>query len=290
MTRALVSQLFLDEKSLAPGGEWLPQAQGWLVASVVAGAGYWLHPARVRELPTGSVLLASPQVEGRVRSSQVGPMKLLVFAVFPEQLTGVLALGEQRYLQNAAARPELASQVFPPNHEVSRSFERVRLLPAEPVVFLRLTLIELFLRAFAPDLPRVCADVETEPEARERLAAFLNRMPAASLLDFTSEALARELHCTPRHLNRIFRSLYGLSFREKQTEIRLARARELLSTTRARMVDVALESGFQTQSLFNLMFKRRFGVSPSKWRETLESKKKQRKLASRLPALEVGAA
>jgi AraC family cel operon transcriptional repressor len=58
----------------------------------------------------------------------------------------------------------------------------------------------------------------------------------------------------------------GVSFQEKRAELRLGRARELLATSDAKIVDVALESGFKSLSLFNLMFSRRFGSSPGQWR------------------------
>jgi len=67
-------------------------------------------------------------------------------------------------------------------------------------------------------------------------------------------------------LSRIFREIAGMSFRERQAKIRLARASELLVTTESKVVNVALDSGFQSLSLFNLMFRRRFGLSPSRWR------------------------
>ena len=85
--------------------------------------------------------------------------------------------------------------------------------------------------------------------------------------------LAQMARCTTRHLNRIFNDVVGMSFREKNTELRLARACELLATTQAKVVDVALESGYQSLSLFNSMFTRRFGVSPGKWRENVRQGK-----------------
>jgi AraC-like DNA-binding protein len=33
------------------------------------------------------------------------------------------------------------------------------------------------------------------------------------------------------------------------------------------VVEVALESGYKSLSLFNLMFTRRFGTSPGRWRQ-----------------------
>jgi AraC-like DNA-binding protein len=58
-----------------------------------------------------------------------------------------------------------------------------------------------------------------------------------------------------------------MSFRDKRAELRLARARELLATSNSKVVEVALESGYKSLSLFNLMFARRFGTSPGKWRQ-----------------------
>jgi len=65
----------------------------------------------------------------------------------------------------------------------------------------------------------------------------------------------------------------GTSFRDKRAELRLAQACDLLASTELKIVDVALESGFQSLSLFNLMFARRFGISPGRWRQKhLENK------------------
>ena len=38
-------------------------------------------------------------------------------------------------------------------------------------------------------------------------------------------------------------------------------------------MDVALESGYQSTSLFNLIFKQRFGVSPGRWRDQAKKRK-----------------
>jgi AraC-like DNA-binding protein len=84
------------------------------------------------------------------------------------------------------------------------------------------------------------------------------------------------MHCSPRHLSRLFRQEVGASFREKQTEVRLARACELLATSNVKVVDVALTSGYQSPSLFNLVFKRHFGMSPGKWREQQGARRRSR--------------
>ena len=73
-----------------------------------------------------------------------------------------------------------------------------------------------------------------------------------------------------------------MSFREKQVELRLTRARELLATTDSKVVDVAMESGYQSTSLFNLIFKQRFGLSPAKWRDRVKNRKPAKESVRRL--------
>ena len=110
-------------------------------------------------------------------------------------------------------------------------------------------------------------------DARARMAEVLKQMPAAALLDLTLNELVTQVQCTPRHFSRVFNEVVGMSFRKKQSEVRLLRAQELLATTESKVLEVAMESGFQSVSLFNLMFKRRFGVTPGRWREKVRANK-----------------
>ena len=49
--------------------------------------------------------------------------------------------------------------------------------------------------------------------------------------------------------------------------MRLQRARQLLVHSNAKIINVAYESGYRHLGLFNAMFKKRFGVTPSEWRQ-----------------------
>ena len=99
-------------------------------------------------------------------------------------------------------------------------------------------------------------------------------MQTFELVNLSFAELVNVSRCTPRHLSRIFYEVVGMSFRAKRAELRLALACDLLASTEFKILDVALESGFQSLSLFNLMFARRFGMSPGKWRQKqLESRR-----------------
>ena len=91
-------------------------------------------------------------------------------------------------------------------------------------------------------------------------------MAASEFVELSVSDLAPRMSCSRRHLNRLFREELGASFREKQIELRLARACDLLATSNAKVVDVALESGYQSSSVFSELFKRHLGVSPGQWR------------------------
>jgi AraC-like DNA-binding protein len=72
--------------------------------------------------------------------------------------------------------------------------------------------------------------------------------------------------CSVRHVSRQIKSYFGHSLAPKKTELRLQKARELLEGTDAKIIDVAMESGFQHVGLFTAVFKKHFRVTPSKWR------------------------
>ena len=58
-----------------------------------------------------------------------------------------------------------------------------------------------------------------------------------------------------------------MPLRKRQTELRLQRARQLLTDADAKVSMVAMESGYRHLGLFNAMFKKRFGVTPREWRQ-----------------------
>lgn len=257
-------QLTLKTVSVSPGMEWAPQSHGWTLFQVHKGKGYWLDEQSSVDLGTGTTLLVADNLHGLVRASQLGEMLLRAFHVIPSRFSGLITAGEHDYFKQAAARRESAFQIFPAGHAVG-----IRLAGAmqmRPGLLARLTLLQVFIEAFAGELKPATPRRENA-DARERLRLFLKDNPPDTLLEISFGELAKATHCTPRHLSRVFCELTGMSFRDKRAEIRLARARELLATSKSKVVEVALESGYKSLSLFNLMFTRRFGTSPCRWRQ-----------------------
>lgn len=262
--RTYEPHLALREIALRPGTEWAPRSAGWTVLYVSEGAGYWLQPNLDQELEIGSALLLDGDTQGVIRASNLSTLTFRVFSVMPGRLTGLLTLGEQRFLQMAAARRDL--KILPPPHPVAMGLKELSAGENQAGLPFRIKLFQLFVDIFSKELEQPASQA-TASDARDRLRVFLDETPSSELLEMSFNELAQRTNCTSRHLSRIFRDLVGKSFRDKRAEIRLARARELLATSNSKVVDIALESGYKSLSLFNLMFSRQFGTSPGKWRQ-----------------------
>jgi AraC family transcriptional regulator len=75
-------------------------------------------------------------------------------------------------------------------------------------------------------------------------------------------AIAREARLSRYHFLRIFQQLTGLTPHQYVLRARLRRAATRLVLEPARVLDIALDSGFGDVSNFNHAFRAEFGVSP----------------------------
>ena len=83
----------------------------------------------------------------------------------------------------------------------------------------------------------------------------------------SEQALADALGLSRRQLNRFFQRVYGKGFREKRTETRLYRARDLLIASGQPLEAIAPAVGFASVSAFSASFRRQFGISPGQFRK-----------------------
>lgn len=87
----------------------------------------------------------------------------------------------------------------------------------------------------------------------------------------TLAALAGSARLSRMHFAAQFKTATGSSPHEFVQRRRIKRARRLLADPDAKLVDVALSVGFQTQAHFTTVFKRHVGETPHRWRRTLEA-------------------
>jgi AraC family transcriptional regulator len=84
--------------------------------------------------------------------------------------------------------------------------------------------------------------------------------------DLSLQAMAAEVDISPLYLARAFKSAVGQSPHQYVLARRIERAKELLRNTDLTVVDVALSSGFSSQSHLSHWFIRQVGVSPAAYR------------------------
>jgi AraC family transcriptional regulator len=84
--------------------------------------------------------------------------------------------------------------------------------------------------------------------------------------DLSLDSLAKAFGASPFQFHREFSKAVGETPRRHVERRRLERAAYLLAVTDARVVDIALEVGFDSHEAFSRAFSRGLGRSPSAWR------------------------
>lgn len=85
--------------------------------------------------------------------------------------------------------------------------------------------------------------------------------------DLSLSALAKRAGLSPFHLHRVFSAASGETPKQYTLRLRLGRAAAMLLTGGDSVLDIALSCGFQSHEAFTRAFRRRFGMTPSAYRE-----------------------
>jgi hemolysin activation/secretion protein/AraC-like DNA-binding protein len=264
---AVERHLILQELTLRPSGEWTPPARGWLVARVAEGGGYWLHDGTARELNAGDGFVAAGNVRFVLRASQLGTLKIQFFTVQPQFLNGVLTVAECRQLEAVPGGAAARVSIFTAAEPLAQKFARLADLPRADSLSLRCALLQLWSGSLNHFLSAPISEADGGNKLHERFRQLVGKMTEAELAESSLPELARQLHCSERHFSRLFREEFGVPLRARQIELRLQRAQQLLADSNAKVINVAYDSGYRHLGLFNAMFKKRFGVTPSAWRQ-----------------------
>ncbi len=81
----------------------------------------------------------------------------------------------------------------------------------------------------------------------------------------TIEAMARVAGMSPFHFARTFRRTFGQTPHAWLTDVRLQRAKMLLSRSGTHVTDVCFDVGFSSLGSFSTLFSRHVGLPPSAW-------------------------
>lgn len=84
--------------------------------------------------------------------------------------------------------------------------------------------------------------------------------------ELTVAKLAREAGLLPQTFARSFSRAHGTTVRQYVLQRRVEKAKHLLASTDVPIVDVALQTGFSSQSHLSTSFQKRLGVTPARYR------------------------
>ena len=84
--------------------------------------------------------------------------------------------------------------------------------------------------------------------------------------DLSVEKICRHLHMSPAYFSTMFKKATGQTYIGYLTDVRLNKAVELLNMTDDKTYVIAAKVGYQEQNYFSYVFKKKFGVSPTKFR------------------------
>lgn len=275
--------LVLDDISMPPSAEWSPKVSDWAFFRVAAGLGYIHTAGRAHELGEGDVVAVPATATVVFRASRVGRMRLQNFHVCLERMTGLLTLPERHHLKTLSKQPGASARLLPRSHARAQEFNRIaQQSHGCGSSTLRCQLLGVFVDILAEELVAHCVRSPAVLRSVDRFERMMGEMPEADFGSRSVSELARKCGCSERHFSRLFRNHFGLSIRAKQVELRLEKARQLLLESDAKVIHIALDSGYRHLGLFNAMFKKRFGMTPTEWRRQNAKKPEARRTAANL--------
>jgi AraC-like DNA-binding protein len=189
----------------------------------------------------------------------------------PDTIVGVFTVSDRSQVALPTESADSTARFFPPTHSFSQEFLSLRSSRnTSTSLIYRCQLLGFAVRVlnnaeFHPPTHSTLLESDA-PTTTRRLGILVQRLSDSDLIRFTGDQLAQHCSCSVRHFRRLFRQVMGVSLQQKQSELRMLKAKQLLVETNMPVVEVALECGFHHQSLFHSMFKTWFGVTPGQWR------------------------
>lgn len=107
-------------------------------------------------------------------------------------------------------------------------------------------------------------NAESSSDAIEASKAYIE---ANYTKNITLEDVSREVNISSYYLSRIFKESTGKNFIDYLTDLRIEKAKELLSTTSYSMKEICVMSGYSDPNYFSKTFKKNVGVTPTEYRE-----------------------
>ncbi len=251
------------------------------IKAVLKGSAEWRAGKSRFEIDAGSFLILNDHQPYSMTIEPGPPVE--TFCVFfergfVEDAWQSSASDDARLLDDPERIAELGfeERLRPRSGRIDRALRRMRELAAsggdaEPGYYdLALGMIEL--RAdLAREIGRLpAARASTRKELHVRVQKGRQAMDEMLTDPLPLKNIARLAHLSPFHFHRAFCAAFGETPHAYRTRRRLERAARLLKETDAPVIDVCLDTGFESAGSFSTLFRRRYGTSPLKFRRDHE--------------------
>lgn len=283
LERALVER---DRQGLAGGqtGRAIAAGDGWSVADVVCTSGprdrafdeehsgasiavvlagtFQYRGHHGRELMTpGSIMLGNPGARFECGHEHAPGDRCVSFHYSSDAFDRLaadagLAPSERRF--RAGKLPPVRA-LSPLVSRATIGIERAAALAWEELA------VELAVASLRADTGRAVVQRAPSPAAVRRVTESVRRIEQDPAARLTLAELARGAGQSPFHYLRTFDRLTGITPHQFILRVRLRHAAARLATEDAKVIDVALDSGFDDVSTFNRAFRAEFGVAPRRW-------------------------
>lgn len=132
---------------------------------------------------------------------------------------------------------------------------------------------------FEKELVRICVMISRNIQ-EQRLNA--SKAVVSSVIDYIQEnfanpalnveSISRSFHISASYLSRIFKKECDESLISYLTNLRLEEATKLLLTTNEKSYEVATRVGYTDPNYFSYVFKKKYGIAPTRYRKKIEEK------------------
>lgn len=252
---------------LRPPEEWSAQKDGLCFIFSKGGVGQYVSGSAAQRLVPGDVLVCEGSPEGKLSVPQGAEMIFRSFVLRMEHLLPLFAGSEISLLQGVTSHFK-SSKLFPASTVLAMKCQKlIEEVPSQPDLEHRGHLLRVAAAILNEEFRMVHHQRIGLGQVEERLIRVFERLSVDQLLGLSIGELAAKFGCSRRHLNRLFHYYFGFSVGALRMEMRLLKAISLLRDFNVKVIDVAAQCGFNHLGLFNTCFKKRFGVSPGRWRK-----------------------